>query len=184
MVAFDNEKARFNFRVAGVAIHDGRVLLDRNSRNSRNSYWVLPGGHPDMMESMTDALRREIQEEIGADVQVTRLLWVMENFFHRNKDIHELSFYFMMEIDPDSPLLKSDGPFYGMEHDHRLTFQWFPLDEYLLSQLPLYPSALASALTHLPEGTQHIIFNDATHRAEPPKSHEIPKSSAQRLTIS
>jgi hypothetical protein len=39
MVAFNKEKARFNFRVAGVAIHNGRVLLDRNSRNS---YWVLP----------------------------------------------------------------------------------------------------------------------------------------------
>lgn len=182
MVAFEKEKARFNFRVAGVAIQNGRVLLDRNSRNS---YWVLPGGHPDMMESMTEALRREVREEIGAEVEVTRLLWVMENFFHRNKDIHELSFYFLMEIDPASNLLQSDGPFYGMEYDNRLTFQWFPLDEHSLNQLPLYPSALANALVHLPDGTQHIVFNDATsHRTDRPKSQEIPKSSAQRLTIS
>jgi 8-oxo-dGTP pyrophosphatase MutT (NUDIX family) len=182
MVAFDKDKARFNFRVAGVAIHNGRVLLDRNSRNA---YWVFPGGHPDMMETMTDALRREIQEEIGADVKVKRLLWVMENFFHRNKDIHELSFYFMMEIDPYSDLLKSDGPFFGMEHNHRLTFQWFPIEEQVLSGLPLYPSTLASALLNLPESPQHIIFNDAiSAREEIPKSQEISKSSTQRLTIS
>jgi len=181
MVAFDREKARFNFRVAGVAIHDGHVLLDRNSRNT---YWVFPGGHPDMMETMSDALRREVQEEIGADVEVVRLLWVMENFFHRNKDIHELSFYFLMDIDPNSELLKSKGPFYGTEHEHQLTFQWFPLDEHVLAQLPLYPAALAQALKNLPEQTEHIIFNDASRRDKPVKSHEIPKSSTQRLTIS
>ena len=181
MVAFDKERARFNFRVAGVAIHNGRILLDRNSRNS---YWVLPGGHPEIMEPMTEALRREVREEIGADVEVVRLLWVMENFFHRKKDIHELSFYFLMQIDPNSPLLKGDGPFYGVEHDHQLTFQWFPLDEILLSALPLYPATLASALTNLPEATEHIVFHDITRPHEQPKSQEIAKSPAQRLTIS
>ena len=82
MVAFDKEQAHFNYRVAGVAIHNGRILLDRNSRNT---YWVLPGGHPEMMEPMADALRREVHEEIGADVEVVRLLWILENFFHKSK---------------------------------------------------------------------------------------------------
>ncbi len=180
MAVFDKEQAHFNYRVAGVAIHNGRILLDRNSRNN---YWVLPGGHPEMMEPMTEALRREILEEIGADVEVIRLLWVMENFFHKNKAIHELSFYFLMQLAPSSPLLKSDGPFYGQEHDHRLTFQWFPLDEAVLSGLPLFPGNLTRALTHIPETPQHIVFNDVTHQKDPPKSNEVAKSSVQRLTI-
>jgi ADP-ribose pyrophosphatase YjhB (NUDIX family) len=180
MVAFDKGQAFFNYRVAGVAIQNGRILLDRNSRNN---YWVLPGGHPEMMEPMAVALRREVHEEIDADVEVVRLLWIMENFFHKGKDIHELSFYFLMEIDPDSHLLKSDGPFYGQEHDHRLTFQWFPLDEMVLGSLPLYPGYLAGALPHLPDTPQHIVFNDFPLHKSDPKSKEIPKSSAQRLTI-
>jgi ADP-ribose pyrophosphatase YjhB (NUDIX family) len=169
MVAFDKEKARFNYRVAGVAIQNGRILLDRNSRNS---YWVLPGGHPEMMESMTDALRREVREEIGVDVEVVRLLWIMENFFHKNKDIHELSFYFQIQLPPASPLLASDGPFYGKEHDYTLTFQWYPIDEVSLLALPLYPSNLAAELTQIPEVTHHLVF------------HDEKKSFHKRLTIS
>jgi ADP-ribose pyrophosphatase YjhB (NUDIX family) len=158
MVAFDKGKALFNYRVAGVAIHNGRILLDRNSRNS---YWVLPGGHPEMMEPMTDALYREVKEEIGADVEIVRLLWILENFFYKNKDIHELSFYFLMQIHPESKLLKSNGPFYGEEHGHQLTFQWFPLNELELNDLPLYPSYLAQALMSLPKSPQHIVFRDS-----------------------
>ena len=180
MVAFDKDQARFNYRVAGVAIHNGRILLDRNSRNT---YWVLPGGHPEMMEPMAEALRREMKEEIGADVEVVRLLWVMENFFHKSKDIHELSFYFFIRVDPNSHLLQSDGPFYGQEHEHRLTFQWFPLDEAVLTGLPLYPGYLTRALLTIPDSIQHIVFNDITHYKGPPKTSDLMKSSAQRLTI-
>ncbi len=180
MVAFDKDQAHFNYRVAGVAIHNGRILLDRNSRNT---YWVLPGGHPEMMEPRAEALRREIKEEISAEVEIVRLLWIMENFFHKSRDIHELSFYFLMKIDQDSQLLKSDGPFYGQEHEHRLTFQWFPLDEAVLSGLPLYPGYLTKALLSIPDTAQHIVFNDVSHRKGPLKSSEVSKSSAQRLTI-
>jgi 8-oxo-dGTP pyrophosphatase MutT (NUDIX family) len=180
MVAFEKEQAHFNYRVAGVAIHNGRILLDRNSRNN---YWVLPGGHPEMMEPMAVALRREVREEIGADVEVVRLLWIMENFFHKRKDIHELSFYFLIELDPGSPLLKGDGPFYGKEHEHTLTFQWFPLDEMILANLPLYPGNLTRALINLPESPQHIVFNDMTVHRDGKKNKEITKSPSQRLTI-
>ncbi len=136
-----------------------------------------------MMEPMSEALRREIKEEINADVEVVRLLWVMENFFHKSRDIHELSFYFLMQIDPNSPLLKSHGPFYGEEHDHRLTFQWFPLDEVVLTGLPLYPGILPRALLHIPESTQHVVFDDTTLPKTAGKSTEVTKTSTQRLTI-
>jgi 8-oxo-dGTP pyrophosphatase MutT (NUDIX family) len=170
MVAFDKGRGKFNYRVAGVALHNGSVLLDRNSRNA---YWVLPGGHPEFMESMADALRRELYEEIGEQVQVTRLLWVMENFFFRNKEIHELSFYFLVDLPPSSPLLKGPGPFYGQEYNNTLTFQWFPIDEQFLRSLPLYPGPLASALLDIPSAPQHIVFHD----------ERSPKSSPNRLTI-
>jgi len=161
MVEFDQAEGRFNYRVAGVAIQNGRVLLDRNTRNQ---YWVLPGGHPDLMEAMTVAVCRELREEIHTDVEVVRLLWVVENFFQKKKPIHELSFYFQVEIDPTSPLLRSDGPFYGEEHDHVLIFQWHPLDEAVLSALPLYPPFLSKALLDIPAAPQHIVFEEIKRR--------------------
>lgn len=181
MAAYDKEEAHFNYRVAGVAIHNGHILLDRNSRNS---YWVLPGGHPEMMEPMAEALRREMHEEIGVNVKVTRLLWIIENFYHRNRDIHELSFYFLMEMDPDSLLLQGTGPFYGKEPPHTLTFQWHPIDEVRLNALPLYPSYLTHALQSIPVIPQHIVFNDSSRHDDTLKTNEIKKTPAQRLTIS
>jgi len=177
MAASPKNKAQINFRVAGVAIHDGRILLDRNTRND---YWVLPGGHPDVMEPMAEALRREVREEIGEAVRVGRLLWIVENFFHKRKDIHELSFYFLMELDPGSRLLRGDGPFYGDEKGVRLIFQWHPLDEAVLRELPFYPGCLAQAVTHLPDAPQHIVFHDSS--AGRPAKDDNPHP--QRLTFS
>ena len=178
MVAFDKNTAHFNYRVAGVAIHNGRVLLDRNTRNS---YWVLPGGHPEMMEAMSDALKREVQEEIKADVEVVRLLWMLENFYHRGKDIHELSFYFLMKIDPDSFLLKGDGPFYGDEYGQQLIFQWHPLDEAHLTSLPLYPAYLARALISIPQAPVHYVFKDLPRPQDVSKTEEVKKSSGAKV---
>ncbi len=167
MVEFDQGLGRFNYRVAGVAIHNGKVLLDRNTRNN---YWVLPGGHPEMMESMATALRREVLEEIGAEVEVVRLLWIVENFFLKNKPVHELSFYFLIHLPSNSPLLASDGPFYGEEHDHRLIFQWYPMENGVLSSLPLYPGFLTSALTSIPSSPQHIVFEEIKRRSSHSKN--------------
>ena len=52
--------------VKGVVIHDGRVLLLLNER----SEWDLPGGRPDPGENHREALRREVHEEAGLDVEV------------------------------------------------------------------------------------------------------------------
>lgn len=52
--------------IKGVVIHDGRVLLLRNGRGE----WDLPGGRPDPGEDFPAALKREVREETGLDVDV------------------------------------------------------------------------------------------------------------------
>ena len=52
--------------VKGVLIHEGCVLLLLNERNE----WDLPGGRPDAGEDLPAALRREVREEAGLDVDV------------------------------------------------------------------------------------------------------------------
>lgn len=180
MVAFNTPEGLFNFRVAGVAIHNGHVLLDRNTRNH---YWVLPGGHPDLMEPMGVAVKREIQEEIGADAEVGRMLWSVENFYYKDRPIHELSFYFLVELPADSPLLLSNGPFYGDEHGRQLIYQWFPIDEKILTKLPLYPSFLTSALTNLPTSPQHIVIDEIKDQKRPqdePKEDSFSSSQVKQ----
>jgi 8-oxo-dGTP diphosphatase len=56
--------------IKGVVIHDNRVLLLLNERGE----WDLPGGRPEVGEDHRAALRREVLEETGLDVEVgTRL---------------------------------------------------------------------------------------------------------------
>jgi len=52
--------------VKGVVIHDGCVLLLLNDRGE----WDLPGGRPDPGEDHRAALRREVREETGLEVEV------------------------------------------------------------------------------------------------------------------
>lgn len=48
---------------------DGRLVLIRRDRPGRASYWVTPGGGVERDDpSLEDALRRELREELGAEV--------------------------------------------------------------------------------------------------------------------
>ncbi len=51
----------------------GRVLLGRRADNGQ---WGLPGGNVEIGESVTEAILREVREETGLAVAVTRLVGV------------------------------------------------------------------------------------------------------------
>ena len=53
----------------------GDILMVRSPKRG----WELPGGQVEIGESLTDALKREIQEESGVRAQVGRLLSVRSN---------------------------------------------------------------------------------------------------------
>lgn len=59
--------------VNSYIVHDGRILLQRRSDNGN---WNLPGGGVDIGESLTTALHREVLEETGLTVGVTRYVGV------------------------------------------------------------------------------------------------------------
>jgi ADP-ribose pyrophosphatase YjhB (NUDIX family) len=58
---------------AFIRSDDGRILLTRRTDNGR---WCLPGGHVDPGESVAEACVREVQEETGLEVVVTRMIGV------------------------------------------------------------------------------------------------------------
>jgi ADP-ribose pyrophosphatase YjhB (NUDIX family) len=154
MICFDEGTRRFNYRIAGVAIHDDAVLLHRADRDS---FWTLPGGRADHGESAEQTLKREIREELDTDVEVVRLLWFVENFFaHEGLRYHEIALYFLMRL-PENSLPRRSAAFERTDGGTLFKCRWHPLQADLLTQLPVYPEFLAQALTALPTSVVHIV---------------------------
>lgn len=54
--------------VAAVIEREGKLLITRRPEGRHLSgFWEFPGGKPEPGETLEDALRREIKEELGAD---------------------------------------------------------------------------------------------------------------------
>ena len=151
-----------NYRVVGICIHDGHVLLHREEKDD---FWVLPGGRPRLFETSRDALVREMEEEIETHVEVLRLLWVVENFFeYFGERMHEISFYYQMSLPEDSPYRDIGNDFTGKEVDVTLLFHWFRIDE--IERFRLLPTFLTTALGALPGFPVHIIHIDQPDQPE------------------
>jgi 8-oxo-dGTP diphosphatase len=72
---------------AGVIIERGRVLLtQRKSGTHLEGLWELPGGKVQPGEDPREALRRELEEELGIEVSVGEIVDVT---FHRYEDAHK-----------------------------------------------------------------------------------------------
>ncbi|MFJ7935974.1 NUDIX hydrolase [Sporosarcina sp. NPDC096371] len=150
-VVFQTEQAVFNYRVAGIWIENGHVLLHRDMNESN---WSLPGGRVAIAEDSTSSLKREFREELGIDVHVDRMTLVIENFFkYGRKDFHEIGFYYAITADSNSASFH-ENPFHGIEGE-RLIFKWTPIDE--LDKVSLYPECLRTALQEVQPHLQHLV---------------------------
>lgn len=155
------EDGRFGSRAAGIMV-DGkkRVLL---SRLEGEDFWFLAGGIIRLHETSQETVKREFLEEAGFEVEVHRLLGIIENFFTLNDEKwHEIGFYFLVSP-KEAKGLWEQQEFVGREESdtpyrcRRLTFRWFDLSE--LDELNLKPSVLIELLTNKPEHPVHIIHH-------------------------
>lgn len=62
--------------VIALVIHQGRILLVQRGVDPAKGRWALPGGYMDAGEMPTNALQRELAEEVGLTVDVQDLIQI------------------------------------------------------------------------------------------------------------
>ena len=159
ILSFPVGGTRFNYRVAGVALREGHLLV---CREDEDDYCMLPGGRVEMGESSDVALRREMDEELGMSVDVGRLVFTSESFYGREGErFHEIGLFYAIELPqhvrPDGP-----QPFLAREDEgHLLQFSWLKLEGAALAGANLLPPWLPERLRTSTGQTEHVIFHEA-----------------------
>ncbi|MGE5569050.1 MAG: NUDIX hydrolase [Rhodospirillales bacterium] len=64
--------------VGAIIADSGRVLLVERGHDPLKGVWSLPGGIVEVGEYLTDALRREVREETGLEVEPVSVVEVFE----------------------------------------------------------------------------------------------------------
>jgi 8-oxo-dGTP diphosphatase len=59
------EKLRPKIGVNVFVVKDNKLLLGKRKNTVGDGYWGLPGGHLELMESLTAGAKRELEEETG-----------------------------------------------------------------------------------------------------------------------
>lgn len=81
--------------VAVIVDEEERVLLTRRSIPPFKDLWVMPGGKIDLGEPLLDALKREVREEVGIEVDVDDLIDVFEHVTPGEDKYHFVIIYYL-----------------------------------------------------------------------------------------
>ena len=80
--------------VAVILDGDNRVLLTRRNIQPFKDQWVMPGGKIDLGEPILEALKREVHEEVGLEVEVQGLIDVFEHLTPGEDKYHFVILYY------------------------------------------------------------------------------------------
>jgi ADP-ribose pyrophosphatase YjhB (NUDIX family) len=161
VISFPIEGQRFNFRVAGIIVVDGHVLV---CREDDDDYTMLPGGRIELGEDSRLSLTREMAEELDMQAEIGAMVATSESFYRREgQDFHELDFFYNVTLPGQGP--NGASPWLQRpDEGHILSFYWVPLAGTALEGFNLLPRWLPGFLRALP-GQQVHITHDERHPA-------------------
>ena len=118
--------------VAAIIVREGEVFCTPRGYGAWQGWWEFPGGKMEAGESPQEALRREIREELDAEIEVGELLetveWDYPNF--------PLTMHcFWCRLLSDSICLKEHQAAAWLSADNLMSVKWLPADEGLVEKI-------------------------------------------------
>ena len=129
-LTIDVEDYKLNIRAGGIIIHNNKLLTHKDKKS--NFYAVL-GGRVAIGEDSETTFKREMQEELNKEVEITGYVGTVENFFEMNGvKYHEIEIIHKAEFidEKDKKLEETIQNFEGKDY---LEYEWIDLgkiDEY------------------------------------------------------
>jgi ADP-ribose pyrophosphatase YjhB (NUDIX family) len=166
----EHSKARFRIAVSAVIERDGHYLL---AHRTDIPWWNLVGGGLEYGETLEQGLAREAREEIGAEIEVVRLVGV-----YSKPQKREVVFTFLCHLTPDSPAPRPSA--------EASRVAWFLPQHLPANLLPKHAERLQDALcgqaaaivraqmtsTEQDQGLAHRVNQEPNQGLEPQVDHE------------
>jgi 8-oxo-dGTP diphosphatase len=97
--------------VAAVIFRGDHILIARRGRQPAYGLWSLPGGLVELGETLHEAVRREIREEVSLDIEVVDVIKVLDRIIpdaHGQVEYHYILIDFLCHCETGEPLPGSD----------------------------------------------------------------------------
>lgn len=140
---------KFNARVSSIIYNKDKTKILLFQMKDRDFY-MLPGGRIEMNENSLHAIKREILEELGFDLEF-KLCSIQENFI-RHKNTYIMQYCFCYKALYDGKV--NDGKFVCKDNDHQI-FEWITISE--LSNIIIKPASTLELIKEDSINIKHII---------------------------
>ena len=111
--------------VAAVLVRDGRVFATQRGYGEFKDKWEFPGGKMEAGEGREEALRREIREELDAEIAVGKLLCAVEYDYPA---FHLTMHCYLCSVVSGTLVLKEHESARWLSADGLESVDWLPAD--------------------------------------------------------
>ena len=143
-----------NVRACVMIVHNNKILTHKNVNKD---HYSLPGGRVEIGENSEKTLKREMQEELGKEIEIKDYMATIENFFEMDgKKYHEFYFLYKAEFTNEEDK-KIDYIMHNVEGKEYLQYEWLDLDK--IDEYNILPKCLKNILK-MKQFPTHVINDD------------------------